>query len=113
MRKIYLSILLVCTLAISSFIADGSNTPLMEGKITHFYPNPATSYINFTFDKTVDKSFTLQIYNFIGRKMSDSRVTDEKITITLDDSYIRGLYIYQLRDQTGRIVDSGKFQVSK
>jgi hypothetical protein len=45
--------------------------------------------------------------------MSETRLGDEKITITLDDSYLRGLYIYQLRDQNGRIVDSGKFQVSK
>jgi hypothetical protein len=43
----------------------------------------------------------------------ETRVTDLRLTISLDDSYLRGLYIYQLRDQTGRIVDSGKFQVSK
>jgi hypothetical protein len=113
MRKIYFSILLVCTLAVSSFIADDRSIHFVEGKITHFYPNPATNYINFTFDKSIDKTFTLQIYNFIGRKMSETRLGDEKITITLDDSYLRGLYIYQLRDQNGRIVDSGKFQVSK
>lgn len=116
MRKIYLPILLVFTLLISSFIADENVYGVLgDGqKITHFYPNPATSYINFTFDKTVDRSFTLQIYNFMGRKMNESRITDPtKLTITLDDNYLRGLYIYQLRDQSGRIIESGKFQVSK
>jgi hypothetical protein len=100
-------------LMVSSFAVDNSDTPLVEAKVTHFYPNPATNYINFTFDKSVDRSYTLQIYNFIGRKMNETRVSDLKLTISLDDSYLRGLYIYQLRDQTGRIVDSGKFQVSK
>ncbi len=116
MRKIYLSILLVCTLLLNSYIVDSGDvySSFADGKITHFYPNPATNYINFTFDKTVDKTYTLQVYNFIGRKMTESRVIDPaKLTITLDNNYLRGLYIYQLRDAGGRIVESGKFQVSK
>ncbi len=84
-----------------------------EPKITHFYPNPATTYINFNFDKSVDKTYTLQIYSFIGKKMTETRVTDSKLTITLDDSYYRGIYVYQLRDQSGRMIESGKFQVIK
>ena len=119
MRKVYLLILVAFTFTINSYVADKADKVTIGdisdsgSKITHFYPNPATSYINFTFDNTVDKSYTLQVYNFIGRKMNDVRITDTKITITLDDNYFRGLYIYQLRDQSGRIVESGKFQVSK
>ena len=114
MRKIYLSILLIFTLVISSYVVDNSSyNALVDAKITHFYPNPATNYINFNFDKTVDKTYTLQVYNFIGRKMTELRITSSKLTISLDDNYFRGLYIYQLRDQSGRIVDSGKFQVVK
>lgn len=115
MRKIYLSILLIFTLLLNSYVVDNSRyTGFPDGsKITHFYPNPATSYINFTFDKTVEKTYTLQIYNFIGRKMNESRISEPKLTITLDDNYLRGLYIYLLRDQSGRIIESGKFQVSK
>jgi hypothetical protein len=103
------------TVLINSYVADNTGYPAFsDAKITHFYPNPATSYINFTFDKTVDKTYTLQVYNFMGRKMTESRITDPtKLTINLDDNYLRGLYIYQLRDQGGRIVESGKFQVSK
>jgi hypothetical protein len=115
MRKLYLLGLVVFTLLIDSYVVDGNNFeyPADSAKITHFYPNPATSYINFTFDKTVDKTYTLQVYNFIGRKMNDIRITDSKLTINLDDNYFRGLYVYQLRDQSGRIIESGKFQVSK
>jgi hypothetical protein len=115
MRKLYITILFLGTLILSSFITADENgyTAFADGKVTHFYPNPATTYINFTFDKTVDKSYSLQIFNFMGRKMNETRITDSKITITLDDNFLRGLYIYQLRDQSGRIVESGKFQVSK
>ena len=117
MRKVYLLCLVAFTIFIKSYVDDnstmGNNFSDTTPKITHFYPNPATSYINFTFDNTVDKTYTLQVYNFIGRKMNDIRITDSKLTITLDDNYFRGLYIYQLRDQTGRMVESGKFQVSK
>jgi hypothetical protein len=36
----------------------------------------------------------------------------QRITVNLTD-YNRGVYIYQLRDRTGKLVESGKFQVSK
>lgn len=116
MRKLYLVGLLLSMVFVSSYVIDTAAwTDPTDGtvKYTHLYPNPATSYINFTFDKSVDKNYTLQLFNFIGRKMADIRITDSKLTITLDDNYLRGLYIYQLRDQTGRIVESGKFQVDK
>ena len=40
-------------------------------------------------------------------------ITDAKLNIVLDDNYYRGIYVYQLHDQTGKIIESGKFQVSK
>lgn len=110
--------LLLFTLVVNSYVSESTALGHLAdegsaGKITHFYPNPATSYINFSFDKSVDQSYTLQVYNFIGRKMTDIRITESKLTINLDDNYFRGLYVYQLRDQSGRIVESGKFQVNK
>lgn len=116
MRKVYLSLLVVFTLIINSYVVDNATYADFTDdstKLAHFFPNPATSYINFTFEKTVDKTYSLQVYNFIGRKMNEIRISDSKLTINLDDNYFRGLYIYQLRDQSGRIVESGKFQVNK
>lgn len=80
-------------------------------KVQRFYPNPATQYIQFEFDKSVDKTFSLEIYNFMGRKMSSASINNAKATIYFDDHYYRGLYIFQLRDASGRIIESGKFQV--
>ena len=115
MRKRYLTILMPFSFFISSFV--GGTDPFLikpdEPKVAHLYPNPATSYIIFSFDKSVDKTFTLQIYNFIGKRMYETRINDSKITINFDENYSRGIYVYQLRDQSGRIVESGKFQVVK
>jgi hypothetical protein len=81
-------------------------------KFMRFYPNPAVSVINFEFQKGFDKFFSFQIFNFIGKKVFDLKIVTPKINIPLTDFY-RGVYIYQLRDKTGKIIDSGKFQVVK
>lgn len=81
-------------------------------KPVKFYPNPAVSLINFEFQKGYDKSYNLLIFNFIGKKVIDLKPTEEKITVPLTDFY-RGVYIFQLRDAKGNIVESGKFQVIK
>lgn len=81
-------------------------------KITRLYPNPATSYINFEFDKKSDNSYTIVIYSFIGKKVDEIKVNNQKVTIPLSE-YYRGIYIFQLRDPQGNIVQSGKFQVVK
>ena len=76
------------------------------------YPNPATSFVNFEFPKNIDKSNTLLVFSFVGKKMTEVPVSNNKITITLND-YYRGLYVFQLRDKGGNIVESGKFSVVK
>jgi len=98
----------------SSFVADPEAGVMVNAKITKAYPNPATSYIIFEFDKSVDRNYSIQIFAFYGKKMAEVHINESKITITLDDnSYMRGLYIYQLVDLNGKIVESGKFQVNK
>lgn len=77
-----------------------------------FYPNPAVNVINFEFDRKVDKTYSLIIYNFIGKKIIEQKITDSKISVSLSDFY-RGVYIFQLRDKQGNVVESGKFQVIK
>ncbi len=82
------------------------------GKIIKFYPNPATSIINFDFQKDYDKSYNLQIFNFLGKKVYELNNIAPKTVVNLNDFY-RGVYIFQLRDRNGKIIDSGKFQVSR
>lgn len=82
-------------------------------KVLRFYPNPATTVINFEFDKSVESTNVIAIYSFYGKKMSEQRLSNKKVSFILDENYTRGLYVFQLRDQAGRLIESGKFQVSK
>lgn len=81
-------------------------------KTVKFYPNPAVSFISFEFLKNYDQSYSLEIYNFIGKKVADIKATDKKLIVPLTDFY-RGVYIFQIKDRQGSIVEAGKFQVVK
>lgn len=106
-------------LTIFLFIAVFSNAqvsrePSPDGlqRIMKLYPNPATSFIKFEFQKSFDKGYSLQVINFIGKQVYEAKNINSTTTLDLS-SYNRGMYIYQLKDLTGKIVESGKFQVSK
>ncbi|CAN5751271.1 hypothetical protein BH10BAC2_BH10BAC2_07020 [soil metagenome] len=80
-------------------------------KVVKCYPNPATSVINFEFPSGVAKNSVIQIYSFTGKKITDVAVSSGKITVILDNDYYRGVYVFQLRDKNGKIIETGKFQV--
>lgn len=113
--KSFVTILLLFFTLNSAFAQTKSATvtPVSnDTKILSFYPNPAVSFINFNYDKNYDNTHNLQIFNFMGRKILDIKNTTSKMRISLQDFY-RGIYIYQLRDKNGKIIESGKFQVVK
>jgi hypothetical protein len=112
LKKINLSFLLVGLIlfSFSSFIDfQDSNAQI---RVVKCYPNPATSYVNFDFQKNIDRTYTLQVYSFSGRKMTEMPASNNTVTVMLTDFY-RGIYVYELRDKEGKIVESGKFQVVK
>jgi hypothetical protein len=112
LRKILLIASLVLLINSISF-GQSTHTPGPEaaGKVK-LYPNPATSYIIFDLQKSPQKGLTLVVYNFLGKKMYESQNVSEKTTLTLTD-FNRGVYIYHLTDQGGKVIDTGKFQVSR
>ena len=59
-----------------------------------------------------NKSYTLQIYNFLGRKVKDVTEITPKTVVNVSE-LVRGIYIFQLKDPNGRITDSGTFQINK
>jgi hypothetical protein len=81
-------------------------------KHVKFYPNPATSLINFEFQKANNISYSFQVFNFLGKKVFELSNVTQKTTINLSD-FPRGIYIFQLKDQSGRIIESDRFQVVK
>ena len=86
--------------------------PDQDLKVIKFYPNPAVSYITFELVKDANKTFNLQIYSFLGRKVKDIPEISDKTTVQLSD-LTRGLYTFQLKDDAGRVTDSGIFQINK
>jgi len=82
-------------------------------KLMKLYPNPAISYITFEFKSAFKRGLSLQIYNgILGKKMIDSRLSIEKLTLSLNE-FSRGIYVYHLVETSGKIIESGKFQVTK
>ncbi len=76
------------------------------------YPNPAQSYITIDLQNNVQKGLTLVVYSFLGKKMYENQNVTEKTTLTLTD-YNRGIYVYHVTDPSGKILFTGKFQVSR
>lgn len=112
--KKLLLILSLIVLTTAQSQAQNRETPAgTTANIVRLYPNPATTVINFDFQKGYEKGYSIQIYSFMGgRKMYEMTNIPDRTSINLAD-FNRGVYIYQLRDKTGKIVESGKFQVSK
>jgi len=113
LKKIVYILILLIGINFTSF-AQTKNPAQGEpiAKLIKPYPIPATTAINFEFLYGYDKSFSLQIYNFMGKKINEFSKIPPMMIVPLDEFY-RGIYVYQLRDKGGKIIDSGKFQVVK
>jgi Secretion system C-terminal sorting domain len=107
------TLFIVTTVSSQAQSSRANSAAGVQTTIVRFYPNPATTVINFDFQKTYEQGYSIQIFNAIlGRKMHDQVNIPERTMINLSD-FPRGMYIYQLRDKSGRMVESGKFQVAK
>ena len=104
-----LSIILVISVQVKS---QTRSTPQQAAvRITRFYPNPAVSQITFDFEQGTDKNYSFQIFNFVGKKVFETQTVTPKTVIDVTD-YYRGVYIFRLEDKSGKVLDTGKFQVS-
>jgi hypothetical protein len=92
-----------------AFAADAFNT---ADPIVRLFPNPATSVVNLDLGAALNRGYSIQVFSFLGRKMYQAANITQRITLNLTD-YNRGVYVYQLRDRAGKLVETGKFQVSK
>ncbi len=111
--KIFTFIILLVGISITGFSQDRPISPTAPTvKIVRFYPNPATTLINFEFQRVLDKSYSFQVYNFLGKKIIDLQKLTPRTQVDLTN-YNRGVYIFQLKDSRGKVIESGKFQVEK
>lgn len=93
----------------NSLLSDAS---LVNPRIVSCYPNPAISFINIDLQKNTSRNYKFVVYNFLGKKVIDidELNTHNKFDLT---NFTRGIYIFQLKDVSGRVIESGKFQVDK
>jgi hypothetical protein len=98
--------------AIISSAQESRNPPPERERKLSLYPNPATSFITFDLQKNYERGLTIIVFNFLGKKIAEKQSVSEKTLLSLTD-FNRGTYIYHLVDQSGKVIDTGKFQVSK
>lgn len=85
----------------------GINELSHSGKVTA-YPNPCTTQI--TFRSSITGSQYLSVYDITGRKLETMSVNNGMVTLQTA-AYAKGLYLYNVTDKSGRVVDEGKFSV--
>ena len=112
MKRFLLILSFIVSLSVSAQAQSSRPAADAGDPILRFYPNPAISFVTFDFQKNYERGYSIQVYNFLGKVVYESKNIANKTTLNLND-YNRGIYIYQLRDVSGRMIESGKFQVSK
>jgi hypothetical protein len=110
MKKLLLFLLLL-TVGFT-FTASAQKSSNGAVKVLKFFPNPAKDFIQFEVTKSFEKGLNLQVYNFLGRKVVDLKNINPKLSINLQD-LVRGLYLFQLTDKQGKIIETGRFQIDK
>ena len=80
-----------------------------EGKVMA-YPNPCGSQVNFSSTNLSEQY--VSIYDLTGRKMDEATMKNGKTTLNTSN-YSNGVYLFMLSDQSGNVIDRGKFTVQK
>jgi hypothetical protein len=92
--------------------ARSISASVASDRIIKLYPNPATTNITFDLQKGYERGLSIQVYSFLGKKMYENQNVPAKVTLNLTE-FNRGLYMYHLIDISGKVIESGKFQVTK
>ncbi len=81
-------------------------------KILKTYPNPATTYITFEFQRSYTAGLSIEIFDLPGKKVASAGNLQSSTTVQLQNFY-RGVYIYKLLDKNRKVLESGKIQIVK
>lgn len=114
MKHLTFILALIIGLNFTSFAQNPSlnNGTGVQAKIIKSYPNPASTVVNFEFQKDYNSFYSIQILNTIGKKMYEAKNIPFLFTVNVkEEKFYRGVYIYQLIDKNGIVVQSGKILV--
>jgi len=76
------------------------------------YPNPASTQVNFKVSGSGINAYGIEVYDITGKKISTNAVKDNMASINTS-TYASGLYIYQVYDKSGALMNVGKFSIDK
>jgi len=110
-------LLIVSIILSTTILTQGQQSRSIPGpgpqvSYIRLYPNPATTIVNFDFQKGYDRGYSIQVFNLLGKVMYEQQNLPERASINLSQ-FSRGVYIYYLRDRSSQLLESGKFQVVK
>jgi len=114
LKKISFILILIIGINFTSFAQNRTfrDEVVVQTKYIKSYPNPASSVVNFEFQKGYNKSYSIQVLNTIGKKIFEAKNISSLLSINLkEEKFYRGIYIYQLIDKNGIVVESGKILV--
>ena len=114
MKQISFILILIIGINFTSFAQNRtfSDEVGVQTKYIKSYPNPASTVVNFEFQKGYSKLYSIQVLNSIGKKMFEAKNIPSLLSINLkEEKFYRGIYIYQLIDKNGVVVESGKILI--
>jgi hypothetical protein len=98
----------------SSEAQSSIDNNVQQLKYIKTYPNPVSTSatLNLSFQRDYNRNYSIQILNTIGKKMYEAKFLPTTLSIDLKaQRFYRGVYIYQLLDRNGAVVESGKILV--
>ena len=98
-------------LTLSSFAQSGigSDNGSSQTKIIKSYPNPASSVVTFEFQRSYSRAYSIRVLNSIGKQVYEAQNMPSSLRIDLrEEKFYRGIYIYQLVNKYGVVIESGK-----
>ena len=110
LKKFVYIFIILFGLTFTSFAQNKPGEPV--AKLIKAYPIPATTVMYFDFVSGYDRSYTFQVYSFIGKKVYELPNPSQRISLPLDE-FFRGFYYYKLLDKNGKFIESGRFIVVK
>ena len=111
LKTIFLILTILIGINFTSFAQNKitADNGIVQAKFIKSYPNPASTVVNFEFQKGYSRSYSIQILNIIGKKVYQLKNMPSKLSIDIKaEKFYRGIYIYQLLDRNGLVIESGK-----
>ena len=109
---------MILFLSLSGWAVQAQKQPVASAtesakRLASLYPNPAITYINIDLRENFKSGMSVQIHSAImGKMIFSAQLSQARYVLNVND-YPRGAYIYYLLDASGKIVEAGKFLITK